>query len=143
MIARWPGKIRAGEVSKQVWTLWDFLPTVAAMAGAKSPLRTDGISMLPGLLGRSQPNHEFLYWEFHEGGYAQAVRTGNWKAVRRLNGPIELYDLETDTKESHNLAGKQSTLVKRMAEIMKREHVESEHWPVTPGRPLKDVARLQ
>jgi arylsulfatase A-like enzyme len=143
MIARWPGQISAGEVSKQVWTLWDFLPTVAAMAGAKAPLPTDGISMLPALLGRPQPNHEVLYWEFHEGGYAQAVRMGKWKGVRRLNGPIELYDLETDIKESHNLAGKQPTQVKRMAEIMKREHVESEHWPVTLSRPMKNVAGLQ
>lgn len=67
--------------------------------------------------------------ELYEGGYAQAVRIGRWKAVRHgLNGSIELYDLQTDPKEMNNLAAKQPALIKRIEEIMKREHVESEHW---------------
>lgn len=67
--------------------------------------------------------------ELYEGGYAQAVRIGRWKAARHgLNGSIELYDLQTDPKEMNNLAAKQPALIKRIEEIMKREHVESEHW---------------
>jgi arylsulfatase A-like enzyme len=134
MIARWPGRIRAGVTSNQIWSLWYFLPTAAAMAGVKAPHGIDGISMLPALTGRRQPNHEYLYWEFHEGGYVQAVRLGRWKALRRLNSETELYDLQTDVKESHNLASDHPELVKRMAEIMRREHVESPHWPVVQNR---------
>ena len=130
MIVRWPGKVRAGQTSDHVWTQWDLMPTFAAIAGAKSPPGIDGVSMLPALLGQRQPNHEFLYWEFHEGGYAQAVRMGHWKAVRHgVNGSIELYDLQTDPKETNNLAAKQPALIKRIEEIMRREHIESEHWP--------------
>ncbi len=131
LIARWPGKIRARQVSDHVWAQWDLLPTFAVMAGAKPPSRIDGISMLSVLMGQHSPIHNYLYWEFHEGGYAQAVRMGRWKAVRHgASGAIELYDLSTDPKETKDLAAKQPALIKRMTEIMRREHVESEHWPV-------------
>src|SRR5262249_61362592 len=42
MIARWPGRIRAGRVSDQVWAFWDFLPTVVELASAKAPPGLDG-----------------------------------------------------------------------------------------------------
>jgi len=130
MIVRWPGRIRARQVSAHVWSQLDLLPTFAELAGVKSPVGIDGISMLSFLLGGRSPTREFLYWEFHEGGYAQAVRMGRWKAVRHgLNGPIELYDLQADLQETNNLAAKRPALIKRMDEIMRREHVESEHWP--------------
>jgi len=132
MIARWPGTIKAGQVSQQIWALWDFLPTAAAIAGEEAPRNIDGISMLPALLGKRQAGHHFLYWEFHEGGYVQAVRMGNWKAVRRGgNGPVELYDLDTDLRESRDLALTKPALVRRLVAIMNREHVESDHWPTT------------
>ena len=131
MIARWPSKVRAGEVSGHVWTLYDFLPTAAQAAGARVPEYLDGISMLPVLLGRPGPNHRDLYWEFHEGGFAQALRQGRWKIVRPGPGkPVELYDIETDIGEKRDLSREHPALVKRLVEVMKREHVESEHWPV-------------
>src|SRR5215470_5243121 len=65
MIVRWPGKIKPGRVSDQVWAFWDFLPTAAEIAGVKAPDKIDGISMLPTLIGQIQTNqHAFLYWEF-------------------------------------------------------------------------------
>ena len=82
MIARWPGRIKADTVSNQVWAFWDFLPTAAEIAGVKPPTGIDGISMLPALLGKEQKSHDYLYWEFHERGFQQAIRMGDWKAVR-------------------------------------------------------------
>lgn len=131
MIARWPAKIMAGQVSNHLWTQWDFLPTAAAIGGLKPPTGINGIAMLPALTGGKQPNHKHLYFEFHEPGFAQAVRMGRWKAVRRgANGPVELYDLHTDIGETRDLGGENPKLVSQMIEIMKRERVESEHWPV-------------
>ncbi|HUE81280.1 MAG TPA: arylsulfatase [Pyrinomonadaceae bacterium] len=131
MIARWPVKIKAGQVSDHLWTQWDFLPTAAAIAGLKPPTGINGFAMLTALTGGKQPNHKHLYFEFHEPSFAQAVRMGRWKAVRRgANGPVELYDLHTDIGETRDLAGKNLKLISQMIEIMNREHVESEHWPV-------------
>ena len=88
MIARWPGTVKPGTVSDHVWAFWDFLPTIAELVAQLTPSGIDGISILPTLLGekaagRRQPAHSPLYWEFHEGGFAQAVRTGHWKYVRQ------------------------------------------------------------
>ena len=96
-IARWPGKIAAGSTSDQIWAFWDFLPTACEAAGARAP-ETDGISMLPAMLGKPQRDHEYLYWEIGMSGeFMQAVRQGEWKAVRaRLAGPTELYNLDSD-----------------------------------------------
>jgi len=74
MIVRWPGHVKAGGVSDQVWAFWDFMPTAAQMGGVESPQGIDGISMLPALLGQAQKDHDYLYWEFFEGGFRQAVR---------------------------------------------------------------------
>ena len=57
---------------------------MAEIAGIKETPGLDGISFLPTLLGKSseQKEHGYLYWEFHEKGGRQAVRMGNWKAVK-------------------------------------------------------------
>lgn len=129
MIAYWPGRVRPGSQSDHISGFQDFLPTAAELAGVAAP-RTDGISYLPTLTGRPQPEHEYLYWEFYEGGPAQAVRLGRWKAVRKpgFTGTIELYDLQTDLGERRDLASGHPDLVKRITSIMEREHVASPYW---------------
>ena len=130
MIVRWSGKIKPGQTSDKVWVQYDLLSTFAEIAGNSSPGGVDGISMLPALLGNAETGHQFIYWEFHEGGYSQAVRLGDWKGVRHgLNGPIELYDLKTDVKETRDLATGNAGVVNQIAKIMSREHVESPNWP--------------
>ena len=54
MIACWPGKIPAGQVSGSAWTAADFLPTAAEIALAKAPEKIDGVSVLPILLGQAK-----------------------------------------------------------------------------------------
>jgi arylsulfatase A-like enzyme len=136
MLARWPGKIKAGAVSDQVWAFWDFLPTAADLAGARVPDGLDGISVAPTLLGRGeQKQHESLYWEFHERGFQQAVRLGDWKALRlKPDGPLELYDLKDDVGEKHNVAGKHPEVVARVEAYLKGARTESKDFPVRPAR---------
>ncbi|MGC8794290.1 MAG: arylsulfatase [Bryobacteraceae bacterium] len=135
MIVRWPARIRGGQVSDQVWAFWDLLPTLAEAAGLEAPPGLDGVSMLPAWLGKPQSNHEYLYWEFHEGGFKQAVRMGDWKAVRLAPGkPLELYDLRSDVGETHNMAASHPDVVARIEQILARARTESAEFPVRPGR---------
>ena len=131
LIVRWPGRVRAGVTSAYPVTLCDLMPTAASLAGVRTPLKTDGISLQSLLLGGRAPQRESLYWEFHEGGFAQAVRIGSWKAVRKgLDGAVELYDLKTDIGETRDVSARHPALVRRAEEVMRREHVESEDWPL-------------
>lgn len=132
MIVRWPGRVPAGRVSDQVWAFWDFLPTAAALAEAKTPRGLDGISMLPALEGRKQTRqHEYLYWEFHEGGFKQAIRSGAWKGVRLApDKPLELYDLRTDLGETNNVAAANPQVVKRLEALLAKARTDSPDWPV-------------
>jgi arylsulfatase A-like enzyme len=111
MIVRWPGRIAAGSTSDLVWYFPDVLPTLAELAGAAPPAPIVGISVVPALVGeeaagRKQERHRFLYWG-HGGG--EAVRMGDWKAVRPParepgRGRIELYDLARDIGEERDVA---------------------------------------
>jgi arylsulfatase A-like enzyme len=132
LIARWPGIIRPGQTSAEPCTFWDFLPTVAELAGAKPPPNLDGISIAPTLLGKSQTNHhDFLYWEFHERGFQQAGRMGDWKAVRPQAGePLELYDLKTDIGEKTNVAEKHHDVAEKMDSLLKAARADSPDWPI-------------
>jgi arylsulfatase A-like enzyme len=133
MIARWPGMIQPGQISQQVWAFWDFLPTVAEIAGTSIANPIDGISILPTLIGEQQPEHSPLYWEFrqkNDKGFLQAVRVGNWKGIRKLpSGQFELYDLVSDPKEENNLASTFRKTVKEIKLIMKTAHENSSLWP--------------
>ncbi len=137
MIARWPKRIKAGGAgakSDQVWTHWDLLPTLAEIAGVKPPAGIDGISMVNALLGRKQRNHEFLYWEFHERGFSQAVRMGDWKALRKNpDSPLELYDLKNDLGEQNDVAVKHPEVVNKIEDYLKTARTESELWPIKKG----------
>ncbi len=142
MIARWPGKIEPATTTDHISAFWDVMPTLAEITGAKAPEGIDGISFAPTLLGQPerQTKHAFLYWEFGGYGGQQAVRAGDWKAVRqdmlRRNNPdplkIELYNLRDDVGESRDVAAENPAIVARLRKIMETEHVPSEVFPLGP-----------
>ncbi|MCC6537238.1 MAG: arylsulfatase [Bryobacterales bacterium] len=130
-LARWPARVKPGGETAQPIAFWDFLPTVCELAGVAIPPRLDGISYAPTLLGTGgQRQHPYLYWEFHERRFAQAVRAGEWKAVRLNPGvPLELYNLKDDLGEKRNVAAEHPDLVARMEKILAGARVESADWP--------------
>jgi len=134
LIARWPGQVKPG-VCDHVCAFWDMLPTLAALTAQPAPADTDGLSFLPALLGRgTQPTHPHLYWEFHEGGFAQAVRFGDWKAVRLgSQASVELYDLKTNPGETKDVSARRLDEVKRAVALMQSERTDHPAFPLKPG----------
>jgi len=131
-LVRWPGQVPAGRVTDEPWAFWDFLPTAAELAGTPLPegVKTDGLSLVSFLKGGPAPQREYFYWELHEGRPIQAIRFGDWKAVR--NGPsasIELYDLATDSGETTDLAGQRPDLVAKAESLIKKARVDDPNWP--------------
>jgi arylsulfatase A-like enzyme len=131
LVVQWNGKIKASQQVKAAWTQYDLLPTIADLMNANISYSTDGKSFKNDLIGKKSKKKDFQYWEFYEGGFVQAVRFGNWKGFRKgIKGKLELYDLETDEKETTDISVKFPDVVKKIEEIMLREHVDSEDWRV-------------
>jgi arylsulfatase A-like enzyme len=136
LIAWWPETIRAGAETDHVAAFWDFVPTACELAGVSSPADSDGISYAPTLLARGeQPQHDYLYWEFYEQGGKQAVRQGDWKAVRldvqtHPDRPLELYDLASDVGEEHDVAAEHPDVVARMRQLMREAHVDNDRFTI-------------
>jgi len=130
-IAWWPGHIKAGTTSDLPAAFWDFLPTAAQLARVDAPTNIDGISFVPTLLGEPQTNrHEFLYWEFHEGGFKQAVRMGDWKAIRYgIDGPVQLYNLKSDIGEKDDVAASHPEIVSKIEDYLKTARTVDTNWP--------------
>lgn len=129
-----PEHVKANAVNDHVSAFWDMMPTLAEMTGADLPVATDGVSMLPTLLSKGeQPQHDYLYWEFHELGGRQALRKGNWKAIRQEvsnpSGPqFELYDLSQDIHEDNNLVAEYPEVAKELGALMDQVRTESEQF---------------
>ncbi len=130
-IAHWPGKIQPG-VSDQPIAFWDILPTLAEIAGQPAPAGIDGISILPTLLGRGvQRQHDYFYWEFHERGFAQAIRQNQWKGIRKSGqAQLELYDLSRDLGEANNVAAAHPDIARKLLRLMSIARVESKEFPI-------------
>jgi hypothetical protein len=133
LLAWWPGTIASGQKFDHLSAFWDIPATACELADLPIPEDFDGISFVPTLLKdqASQKQHEYLYWEFYERGGKQAVRSGDWKAIRlnvseNPDGPLELYHLGDDPAESTNVADKHPHVVKRMANMMAEAHTPSQ-----------------
>lgn len=134
-IVNWPSKIKDAAVNDHIGAFWDLYPTFSQLTGQKQQTYTDGISMLPSILGdKNQKQHDYLYWEFHENKGRQAVRKNNWKAVylnlKTKNAKFELYDLGKDPQEKNDVALIYPEIVKEMKAIMKKAHDESMVYPL-------------
>jgi arylsulfatase A-like enzyme len=98
----------------------DVLPTILELAGAKHPSEgaygpvqsLEGISLLPRMKGRTPDRGAPIFWD-HEGN--RAVRSDGWKLVSRYPDMWELYNMEHDRTELHNLAESEKGRVASMA----------------------------
>jgi len=137
-IARWPGVIKPGSVSEHVWMFQDFLPTACEVAQIEVPKAIDGHSILPALTGRgTQPIHDFLYWEFHENGFKQAVRHKDWKAIRLAPGqPLQLFHIVKDPHEDNDVAKENPAVVAEVEAYLKTARTDSKEFPITSPKKI-------
>ena len=132
--AWWPGTVPAGRVTDEPWAFWDLLPTFTELAGSDLPAgyHPDGYSLVNFLKGGPAPKRDHFYWELHEksNGPIQAIRWGNWKAVRPVaSGPVEIYDLSNDLGETDNLADERPDLVAKAINMMNAARTPHPDWP--------------
>ena len=125
-IIRWPGVAQPGSACATPIISNDFFPTLLEAAGKKkrqstSPL--DGESIVPLLRGKAiEPRR--LYWDYphygNQGGSpASAIRDGHWKLIEwREDDTAELYDLQSDTGEQHDLSAQQPDVAKRLRDSL-------------------------
>ena len=119
LIVHWPERVRdRGALRQQVGHIIDILPTLREVASAPNPKQlgdqrtpTEGTSLIPAFDDRPT-TRDALYWE-HEGN--RAVRAGRWKLVARRGQPWELYDLEADRVERHDLADREPERARELA----------------------------
>ena len=133
MVAYRPGKINGGIKNDHLSAFWDMLPTFSELTGEPIVGNSDGISMLPTLLGKNlfQKKHEYLYWELYEGRPNSAVRYGKWKGVvrdRREGNEIQLFNLEIDESEINNVAKQNPEIVLEIQSIMEKSHEKNPFW---------------
>jgi arylsulfatase A-like enzyme len=115
-LVRWPGRIPAGARSPQVTATIDWLPTLAAAAGATLDARRppDGEDMLPVLTGAAPPRRRRLFWRFAQSNQA-AVRDGDLKYLR-VGDEEHCYNLAEDPRERADLKLREATAFARLRE---------------------------
>ncbi len=147
LIAHWPAGIPAaqnGKITPQPGHLIDLMATCVAIAGAKYPADfngqaiqpMEGISLMPAFQGRSEGTRS-IFWE-HEGN--RAHRLGPWKLVAKENKPWELYNMDQDRAELHDLSAAEPERVKAMAAAWETWAARAQVLPVgawkKPASPL-------
>jgi arylsulfatase A-like enzyme len=139
--AYWPGTITPG-ASDHVCALYDFAATAADLASVEAPA-TDGISLLPTLLGKpdQQRDHAYLYWENgSRSPHAQSARRGPWWASRDNPAePVQLFRIDRDLACERDVAGDHPEVVEQFRATFHEAHAPSE-WYVNPGEGKDRVA---
>ena len=123
LIVHWPSGIpskRRGAIEPQAGHVIDLMATCVDLSQARYPkeLRDqkikpmEGTSLVPSFAGKPLDRHNPIFWE-HESN--RAVRDGKWKLVAKADEGWELYDMERDRTEMHNLAAEHPDMVKKLA----------------------------
>ena len=147
-IMRWPGRIKGDQVSGQVVSALDFLPTFCELADAEIPadLPLDGVNFLSALEGKRINRDKPLVWAYYNSlnDRQVAMRDGDWKVLARLELPklqniseenvghvrsaalkdFEIYNLRHDIGEARNLAPDDPELRQRLANKLKERYSE-------------------
>ena len=133
-ILRWPGRIPAGTVSRQVGITMDLTASMLAATGTPVPAeaRPEGINLLPVLEGRAPEIERTLFWRVPG---QRAVRAGDWKLLFD-GGRAMLFNLRADIAEHDDLVGQRSDIARRLRPLLAawEADVDAEAKRPTPTR---------
>lgn len=155
-IVRWPGQVAEGSVSHALLGFADVMPTIAELLGTPLPENAseDGYSFLAVLRGQPGVRQDLV---MHSANGSFAIRQGSWKLCLCPGSggssypapgrddttalpPVQLYNLETDPAEQHNLQGEHPEIVARLTALL--EHYVSQGRS-TPGPPQRNAVDVQ
>lgn len=120
LLVVWPGVVKPGSVSDAMVCSNDFLPTLVEMAGGECGVPVDGLSLVPHLRDGAKIERDTLYWHYpHYSGQggrpSGSIRRGNMKLIEHFeDGRLELFDLEKDISEEHDLAAEMPLVVREL-----------------------------
>ena len=148
-IARWPGVIPAGRVTREPAMTIDLLPTISRLTGAKLPdHKIDGLDVWPIISGDpAAKNPHEAYFIYYADNELQAVISGSMKlylphTYRTLAGrpggrdgvPVkyeqrtitapELYDVDADVSEAKNIAAENPQMVERLLALAEKSRAD-------------------
>lgn len=118
-IVRWPGRIRAGSVSRQVGITMDLTASILAATGTSVPAeaRLEGIDLFPVLERRVPEIERTLFWRVTGVRNQQMVRSGDWKLLFD-DGRFLLFNLRSDIGERSNLIREKSDIARRLRPLL-------------------------
>jgi len=139
-IARWPGRIKPGQVTDEPVGFVDLVPTLCALAGAKPPDKPlDGVDVGPLLFDGKKPDRpKPLYWQYDRAigdttpVWTVAIRRGDYKLL--ADAALEkfaLYDLKADVGEKMDLSAdlKQAERLKALSAELRKMHADVNRKP--------------
>jgi arylsulfatase A-like enzyme len=139
-IVRLPGQIPAGTTCANPSYFPDWFPTLAEATGIHGPPQADGESLWRSLTGQPSPARSRpMTWVFAEYQGQVAVRIGSCKILRKQlltaqPGPWEVYDLQHDEQEQHDLAATRPDLIRMAEQVLACEMTENPTFPMPlPG----------
>ncbi len=134
-IAKWPGKIKPGTTSTEVFSLTDMMATFAALFEVELPENNaeDSYNVLPALLGEKMSDNAMRPRVFHSGNGVFAIQQGDWKLIQGTRGSGsgrdrvqpdslllkgQLYNIARDPYEKSDLWDQYPEKVKELNQIL-------------------------
>ena len=122
-VMRWPARIQRAARTRQVTTVMDLLPTLAAVAGAspRNRLPLDGKNLWPALSsGRVEPREDLYFGSGSDSKFMYAIFHHEWKLVREISRRDQsarsyLFRIDEDPEERNDLVAEHPDVVKDLA----------------------------
>ncbi len=144
LIIKWPGRGQIGSICREPVIGTDYYPTVLDMVGIEEipEQHVDGKSLVPLFRGKTTLGRDAVFWHFpHYSNHGMqspggAMRCGHYKLLEYFeNGTVQLFDLETDPGEQHDLSGTHADLAGQLRQKLHRwqQEVGAERMEPNPG----------